>query len=258
MKKGPAARISALIDKKTSAMWTLIPAVVVSVNRQTMRADVRIKTFGQTEFPIVEDLPIVFPKGGSSIIMMPLQVGDVVLCGFSKYAMDSVLIDDTVRHDTDVGLKPKFQMKDAFILGGFATDAEIAANSWELPSGDIIIHDPDVINLGDLIKIADRGSTPSTPENGMIWRDGTTIWGHSGGFTTEWGGVAPGAGYWQRVGSQIMPTNDGDRVTMYESDGVTIVMDVIPSTNDIQMGVSGTSVDITEYGNRLVNRIKEM
>lgn len=194
-----AKRVWDLIDKRLAGVWTLVPAIVDIVHREEMTCDIRVKVAPeQTNYVKILNVPVVFPKGGTSVVLMPIQVGDVVLAGFSKWSMDKLLIDKNLVVKRNLEKELQFDYKDAFILGGFATSNEIIEEGWEIPEGDIIVFDPDKIQMGFIIKLMDKGGMPSVPEDGMLWRDGNAIWGHSEGSSSKWG---TGGG-----GGTVLPT----------------------------------------------------
>jgi len=184
---GPAKRVWDLINQRLTGVWTLVPAIVDAVHREEMTCDIRVKvTREKQNYVQVLDVPVVFPKGGTSVVLMPIQIGDVVLAGFSKWSMENLLVDNKLVVKKDLDNDVQFHYRDAFILGGFATQNELEINGWEIPEGDIVIFDKDKVQLGKVVWLTD-GGTPEVPENGMIWRDGDTIYGHSQGVTSKWG-----------------------------------------------------------------------
>jgi hypothetical protein len=116
------------IEKRMEAIWTAIPAIVVKIDLATMHCDVRPKmkvTNPQTEqleeLPILQGVPISFQKGAGSVLLMPPEVGDVILVLFSKYALDNMLKDkQTVDHD-DVR---RFSIDDCVIVSGLYTSID--------------------------------------------------------------------------------------------------------------------------------------
>lgn len=134
------ALVNAIISQRLEAMWTAIPAVVTKTNLTTMKCDVMPKmklenpqTEELEELPIILDVPVAFQKTAGSVLIMPPEVGDVVLVLFSKYALDNLLKDvQTADHD-DVR---RFDIGDALIIAGLhiSTDTIPA-----MGTGDILL-----------------------------------------------------------------------------------------------------------------------
>jgi len=134
------ALVNALISQRLEAMWTAIPAIVTKVNLVTMRCDVQPKmklenpqTEELEDLPIIQDVPISFPKSAGSVLLMPPETGDVVLVLFSKYALDNLLKDrQTADHD-DVR---RFSIDDAIVIAGMYSSIGIIP---QLGTGDVLL-----------------------------------------------------------------------------------------------------------------------
>lgn len=114
--------VDEMIEKRLETMWTVIPATVVSVDHAKYTCSIRpkVKLEGE-DLPILQDIPILAMKGGSSVILMPVAAGDVVLALFSKYALDNLLKD---KKTTDHGDVRRFSINDAMVLPGLFTSVE--------------------------------------------------------------------------------------------------------------------------------------
>lgn len=119
---GTVARITKLFNELMKSKWTLAIAIVRKVNNSAMTCDVELKIRGEYPFNIIEDVPVVFPKGGSTILLMPITIGDVVLVGFSKYSISDALIDNQVVYKENIEQEPKFQIVDAVVIAGFTLE----------------------------------------------------------------------------------------------------------------------------------------
>lgn len=81
-----------------AGLWTALPCIVESVNfeQMTVSAQPAVQGFelnqqGEKKFinyPILEDVPIVFPSGGNFSITFPIKKGDEVLVIFSARCID--------------------------------------------------------------------------------------------------------------------------------------------------------------------------
>ena len=155
--------------------WTLCPGIVTKVN-SNMTVNVRLKVEDTFQMVELQSLPIVFPKGGGSIILTPISVNDVVLVGFSKYGLDGLLANTQIVK-RELSEESLFNVEDAIVLGGFVLDSE--KSSFQLPV--------EGITLGSLLQLLDYGGNPSSPTNGMLWRNGKKIYCHSDDVTFELG-----------------------------------------------------------------------
>lgn len=177
---GPAQRVLDLVERRLQGIWTLIPCVVDTVNQQAMTVDISIKVTRPNKYLKIEKVPVVFPRGGNSIILMPIKSGDVVLVGFSKYSLQSLLTDIQVVIKDNLDRERKFHYSDAIILAGFVLENEkgsqlMAGANFEIPDDDITIVAEDQVNVGRILYLLDRQSDPPSPQNGMIWRNGTVV-----------------------------------------------------------------------------------
>lgn len=88
-----------LLEGWQVGMWTAIPGIVQSVDMSSMTCVVQpaIKAIVVDQngvekaipLPLLEDVPIVFPKGGGFVITMPLAANDEVLVVFSSRCIDA-------------------------------------------------------------------------------------------------------------------------------------------------------------------------
>lgn len=154
----PPARVDERIDYKLQNIWTLVPAIIVGVDSVNMTCNVKIKArIEETDFPILRDIPIVWPKGKNSLLKTPIAKGDVVLCGFSKFALHELLIDGNV---VEVD-KPRLGIEDAFILGGFVLSPKTGTviygtETYDVPtSGAQLISDESVVVTAPTVRMVD-------------------------------------------------------------------------------------------------------
>jgi hypothetical protein len=128
---GVVGRMEKLFEDLLASKWTLVPGIVRKVNNAAVTCDVELKIRGDYVFNVLENVPVVFPKGGSTVLLMPISIGDVVLVGFSKYPMFNILIDNQVVVREKLEDSPKFQIIDAIVLAGFTLENETRS----IPSG---------------------------------------------------------------------------------------------------------------------------
>jgi hypothetical protein len=87
------------LDTHQAAIWTAIPAVVVSVDlsKQILSAQPSIQAIVRDKnndtknvtLPLLINVPIVFPRGGGFAMTFPVEQGDEVLIVFSSRCIDS-------------------------------------------------------------------------------------------------------------------------------------------------------------------------
>jgi len=129
------------ISKRLDSIYTAIPAIVTKIDLSTMKCDIQPKmklknpannTF--EELPIIQDVPIAYPKTADSVLLMPPEVGDVVLVLFSKYALETLLKD---KNTADVNDIRRFSINDAIIIAGLFTSVDSIPNMNE---GEIMLY----------------------------------------------------------------------------------------------------------------------
>lgn len=173
--QGLADRVSNLATSVSRGMWTMCPGIITQVNNSQMTVNVKLKVEGEnSSFILLERVPVVFPKGGGSVILTPMKVNDVVLVGFSKYSLKGVLTNtQMVKRNLDG--ESLFEIGNAVVLAGFVLDSE--RGSMQIPT--------EGVTIGELLSLADYGGSPLAPNNGMIWRNGNKLYAHSNGVTFE-------------------------------------------------------------------------
>lgn len=91
--------IQAALDRFQSNLWTALPAVVSSYNKDklTVAAQPTIQaqvfqpngTWVDTQLPLCLDCPVVFPGGGEFLLTFPMTTGDEGLLIFASRCIDS-------------------------------------------------------------------------------------------------------------------------------------------------------------------------
>lgn len=87
------------LDDRESSIWTAMPGIVQSVDLDAMTCEVQLAVQGTIQdsagaaqavnYPILGDVPIVFPSAGGFSITFPIKVGDEVLVVFGSRCIDS-------------------------------------------------------------------------------------------------------------------------------------------------------------------------
>lgn len=88
-----------VLDGRQSNIWTAMPCIVTSVDFSTMTLEAQPAIQGTIEdengvsrsvnYPLLVDVPIVFPSAGGFTLTMPIAVGDEVLVIFASRCIDS-------------------------------------------------------------------------------------------------------------------------------------------------------------------------
>ncbi|SHI61694.1 hypothetical protein SAMN02745671_01164 [Anaerovibrio lipolyticus DSM 3074] len=124
--------IKGWIDGKNAQIHTALPGVVVNYNAGSNKAQVRPVGSYKTDdgrsfnFPIIHDVPVVFPMGmgGRAGITFPVVTGDGCLLVFSEDQMDDYL---NPGYDSDD--KRKHDMRDAICIPGLYAPQKSASGA---------------------------------------------------------------------------------------------------------------------------------
>lgn len=112
-----------VVDNFAANLSTSIPGVVVRVDPERMRADIRpsvSKLYEDGEIeesPILLDVPIIMPGTRESLISLPVQAGDSVLLVFAQRDTDNWNIGDT-NEAVPASTMRAFGAQDAFAIPG--------------------------------------------------------------------------------------------------------------------------------------------
>lgn len=87
------------LDDREASMWTAMPGIIQKVDLTKMTCEVQVAIQGTVQdqtgntqavnYPILVDVPIIFPSGGGFLITFPLGEGDEVLVVFGSRCIDS-------------------------------------------------------------------------------------------------------------------------------------------------------------------------
>ena len=124
--------IKGWIDGKNAEIHTALPAVVVSYDAASNKAQVqpvgnyKVKDGRKMTFPVIYDVPVVFPMGmdGKAGMTFPVVAGDGCLLVFSEDQLDDYLnpgydSDDRRKHD----------MRDAICIPGLYAPQKSASGA---------------------------------------------------------------------------------------------------------------------------------
>lgn len=187
--ESPSVKIHNFIVKHLDKLWTLMIGKVTYVDHANMRCKVRVKLRTSTgDTNVIIDVPVVYPKSGGNVILTPIAADDVVLLGFSKFALDDLLIDEVIVNEESMFENVQFSVSEAMILGGFVLGSELGetifdSEDYEIPVDKIVMIAQGPVKLGKYFHVLEYGATPSPLVNGDMWKDGGVMWVRSNGKT---------------------------------------------------------------------------
>ncbi len=175
------AAVQAIIENRLGNMHTCLPGVIKTYDTTKKTANIQpsLKRKYQNEdteilLPIIPNVPVCFPQTTTSIISVPLKVGDDALLIFSERSLDIWKSKGGVISPEDTR---KFDLSDAFaipapkpIQQGLAADAEDAIR-LENTSSLVRLHEDGKIefsNTNGSIVMNTDGSVVITTPAGVI------------------------------------------------------------------------------------------
>ena len=134
--------IQSAIDARLMSLHTCLPAIVTAYDSETQRATVQPEirrkyiTDEVVDLPPIQDVPVVWPRGGGAVLHFPLAVGDQVMLVFSERSIDEwkesggQVLPEEFR---------KFDLSDAFAIPGgypFSNPATVDGENVQLKYGN--------------------------------------------------------------------------------------------------------------------------
>lgn len=185
------SKVKMIVKQDINKVFTMFPAKVVKVGTNTV--DVKPKTYFyrvvmgtryKKDYPVLVDLPVLFPRGGNSMVLMPIAVDDVVLVCCTQDALKKALID---LNEVEVKQFKRFDLDGAFVISGFTLENEFGETIYggvdhEIPSEMTLVSDSNIILeapaivIKDIIQLTERTSVPSSPQDGMVVKADGTSW----------------------------------------------------------------------------------
>lgn len=109
------------IESYLENIYTCLPGKIESYDITKKKANVKPlvkKRIGNSTFsyPVVNEVPVIFPSTFSAIIHLPVKKGDGCLILFSKESLENYL--KSALNEVEPGDKRKFSLSDAFCLPG--------------------------------------------------------------------------------------------------------------------------------------------
>ncbi|MEJ2896219.1 Gp138 family membrane-puncturing spike protein [Bordetella avium] len=143
----PEEAIRAALEARQSGVQTAIPAIVVSFDPETVtlaaqpvvQGTVQAATgaYSTVNLPVLQDVPVAFPRGGGCTLTFPISAGDEVLLVFSSRCIDGWWQTGQVGPAMDARMH---SLSDAIAIPGLFSQVTkingISTNSAQLRSND--------------------------------------------------------------------------------------------------------------------------
>lgn len=118
----PAKAIRMGIEQRLETLHTHMPGQIVKWSQRTGRANVQPLLMvhfknqaSATPLPVISNVPVEFPRSGTSYIKLPMAVGDLVTLHFAERSLDNWLQSGGLVMPTKLD---KFALKDAIATPG--------------------------------------------------------------------------------------------------------------------------------------------
>lgn len=139
--------LRAAIGALQASLWTCLPGYIVAFDAATVTATVQIGISGQVtdssgnrtavNFPVLTDVPVIFPRGGGCTLTFPINPGDECIVHFASRAIDGWAQSGGVQPPSDAR---KHSLSDAFVMVGAQSQAHkiggISTSKTQLRSDD--------------------------------------------------------------------------------------------------------------------------
>ncbi len=161
-------------DNTMVMLHTMLPGIVVSYDESTRTAVVQPAIYdGAEAMEPIEDVPVLFPRGGGFRLVFPLVKGDEVEIRFSKVDPARFLVTgevskaDNVRRGGLYGFAVPASISDT-LLSGITSVANSIHIGLDDGSTDIVIKDGEVQVLGATLKVGDNNTTDVIVTSGTV------------------------------------------------------------------------------------------
>ena len=159
------------MDSLHARIWTTLPGTIKSIDWRdgSPYASVELGVLGRiidsgqnvtfTPMPVIQDCPVIFPRGGGYSLTFPLQAGDRCLVLFSARSIDEFMSQGKAAPAHDLRMT---DLSDGFVLAGLMTQknplknistsctqlrSDDGKNSVSIGSGTISVNASSEINL---------------------------------------------------------------------------------------------------------------
>lgn len=175
-------KINMIVDQKVNKINTLFPAKVIDVGTNT--CIIKPKFYYEFEYrnqkytrepPVIRDVPVMWMRGGKSIVMFPISAGDIVFVACSQYSLKKLLIN---LENVKVEQAKEFNLDGAVILGGFTLKNEwgttiYGGSTFDIPSKLTIASDDEIIIESNGVRIGGSTNNISIANDGTMTMNGT-------------------------------------------------------------------------------------
>lgn len=129
--------VRAVIDNRLADVHTALPGRIESYDHAQQRASVspvlrkRYRDGQEDNYPVITNVPVIWPRGGGGSITMPLQAGDGCLLVFSERSIERWANQGGTRQPGD----PRwFDLSDAIAIPGLYSfaDGSLSENNQDL------------------------------------------------------------------------------------------------------------------------------
>ena len=144
-------KIQEIIDVQTNSLWTAAIGVVTKVGTRTVDVQVKNKILvngNEEPFPIIKEVPVLFPHTSNLSVVSPLAVNDAVLLIFMKYNSQGLLDSNNTLLARD---SRQFSLNDVVAVPGFFLSSDVLPEASE--GEGIVKH-----KSGSYIKFKEDGS----------------------------------------------------------------------------------------------------
>jgi hypothetical protein len=211
------------IQQINKNMFVAVPAIINSYDASTRRAVAQIAlkqvfTDGtEQSYPLVSDVPILFPASSKFVIQMPLDKGDAVMLLFSQRGIGT--FKQTLKEESP-SKESFFSMHDAVAIVGFGalsiTPAVSDALTMQNNDGTSYLSlTDDEIKIETTTKIT--LTSPDIEVNGNMTVNG----GISATGDFSYTGVGSGTITYPNITASDTLTINGQNFTMHQHSGVT-------------------------------------
>ncbi len=169
--------LSLAVDGGLADVRVMLPGVITKYDKQTQRADVQLLVQDIVDgiavtIPVISDVPVLFPRFGSSGITFPLPAGTGVMVGFASSSIAKIKGGAKGIHSP--GDTRHHRLSDAVVICGFdgkpptdAPDDAVVIHGDSIKLGSSSADDPiarksDLQFLKDQIMASPDGSTFGT------------------------------------------------------------------------------------------------
>ena len=130
-------KIQEIFEKQTDGLWTATIGVVTKAGTRTVDVQVKNKIVvdgSEEAFPIIKNIPVLFPHTGNLSVVSPLAVNDTVLLVFTKYNSQGLLDSSSILLSRD---SRQFSLNDVVAIPGFFLSTDALP---EVDEGEGIVH----------------------------------------------------------------------------------------------------------------------